>query len=238
MTPLVMLVPTRSRPASVARLVEAWTVTGALAAGAQLVFIADQDDQQWHGYQQAVAAAGQPQVRLVTMPHWMPMVRKLNLVASEVAAEGPYAVGFAGDDHVPRTPGWVGACVAGLEDLGTGIVYGDDGYQHENLPTWWVMSSDIVRALGRMVPAAVEHLYCDNAIKDLGVRADCLRYLPEVLVEHMNPYADGKAEMDAQYQRVNSRGQFARDGRTYKLWRQVDLPWQARAVRQLMAGGQ
>lgn len=238
MTGLVMVVPTRSRPGSVSRLITAWVETGAFGDGARMVLVVDRDDPCWEAYHTAVLTAGLPQdlVTVVTMPQWMPMVHKLNRVAVEVAQTNPpFAVGFAGDDHVPRTRGWVAECVAALVDCGSGIVYGADGYQDANLPTWWVMTSDIVRALGRMVPAPVEHLYCDNAIKDLGGVADCLLYLPDVLVEHLNPYAGGKAEMDAQYKRVNSRAQFTRDGRAYKHWVRTALYDQAALVRALAA---
>lgn len=237
MTGLVMVVPTRSRPASIPRLIEAWVNTGAFGDGAELVLVVDRDDPCWEAYHTAVLTAGLPQVSLTTMPQWMPMVHKLNRVALEIAQTNPpFAVGFAGDDHVPRTRGWVAECVAALVDAGSGIVYGADGYQDENIPTWWVMTSDIVRVLGRMVPAPVEHLYCDNAIRDLGKGAECLTYLPGVLVEHLNPYAGGKAEMDPQYQRVNGRAQYTRDGRAYTHWKRLTLLGQVQQVRGLMAG--
>ncbi len=235
-----MVVPTRSRPGSVGRLVRAWEETGAFDDDARLLFAADEDDPQWETYRTAVAAAGHPRVGMVSIPEWRPMVQKLDAVALGVAGGQappvPFAVGFAGDDHVPRTRGWVGACVAELRDVGSGIVYGADGYQNQNLPTWWVMTADLVRWLGRMVPAPVEHLYCDNAIRDLGQQAGCLRYLPNVLVEHMNPYADGKAEMDAQYRQVNSTAQYRRDSAAYALWRRRTLPGQVAMVREMVRG--
>ena len=134
--------------------------------------------------------------------------------------------------QLPRSPGWAARHLAALRELGTGIVYCDDGYQHQALPTQWAMTVDIVRELKAMVPAEVEHLYCDNAVMDLGVAAGCLTYLPDVLIEHMNPYAR-KGTLDAQYQRVNSRAQYARDRPAYAAWRAEHLPGQAAAVRRL-----
>lgn len=228
-----MIVPTRSRPASIPRLVRAWTDTGAFD-DAQLLLAPDYDDPAFPQYQEAAIAPGMPAGVVMTVARtWQPMVRKLDAVAREVAAGEVFAIGFAGDDHVPRTVGWTGACLAALREMGSGIVYGRDGYQDENLPTWWVMTADVVRALSRMVPAPVEHLYCDNAVKDLGMRADCLRYLPDVLIEHLNPYADGKGEMDAQYRRVNSKQQFGRDEGVYVRWKRHQLPEQAARVRAL-----
>ena len=122
--------------------------------------------------------------------------------------------------------------LAALGELGTGIVYGRDGIQNEQLPTWWAMTPDIIRELGAMVPANVEHLYCDNAIKDLGEQAGCLRYLPEVLIEHMHPIA-GKAPMDAGYEQVNSPERYAKDRSAYARWRTAQLPMDAGIVRTL-----
>jgi hypothetical protein len=98
------------------------------------------------------------------------------------------------------------------------------------------MTADIVRALGKMVPAPVDHLYCDNAIRDLGRRADCLTYLPDVLIEHMHPAA-GKASTDPQYQRVNSRQQYKGDRAAYHQWiESAQLELDAATVRKLTEG--
>jgi hypothetical protein len=47
------------------------------------------------------------------------------------------------------------------------------------------------------------HLFFDNFVKQLGLDLECLRYLPDVIIEHLHPVA-GKAEMDAGYERVNA----------------------------------
>ncbi len=94
------------------------------------------------------------------------------------------------------------------------------------------MSASIVAALGAMVPARVEHLFCDNAIRDLGQRAACLRHLPDVLIEHMHPVA-GKAEMDDGYRAVNSTRRYVEDREAYRQWRTFGLAPQAELVRAL-----
>jgi hypothetical protein len=225
---LLVIVPSRGRPESLGRVAEAWRATGALDDGARLMFAVDDDDPMLPRYRGAWVMA--PWVHLMAFGPWQPMVSKLNAVAGAVAAEGYFAVGFAGDDHLPRTPGWVGAYLGALRELGTGIVYGDDGIQGRRLPTQWAMTSDIVRALGRMVPAPVDHLYCDNAVKDLGEQAGCLRYLPDVLIEHMHPVV-GKAPVDAGYARVNRAAQYRKDRAAYEAWARVDLAVAAGVVR-------
>jgi len=236
---LIVIVPSRGRPQAVARTVEAWRATGAYVDGARLVYAVDEDDPTADGYRQAERDAGSL-VRLHWVPRWAPMVHKLDGVARVLAVEAmPYALGFAGDDHVPRTPGWAGRYLDALRELGTGIVYCDDGYQGANLPTQWAMTTDIVAALERMVPAPVEHLYCDNAILDLGRGAACIRYLDDVLIEHMHPAA-GKASSDDQYRRVNGREQYRRDRAAYRQWLAGGLSadvTKVRALRQKVNNG-
>ena len=133
---------------------------------------------------------------------------------------------------VARTVGWVKRFLEELRDLGTGIVYGNDGIQGEALPTQWVMTADIVQTLGCMVPSEVEHLYCDNVIKALGDEAGCLRYLPDVFIEHMHAFA-GKAPLDHGYIRVNNGAQYARDSAAFERWRDGEMPGHVSAVRAL-----
>ena len=232
MPDLAILVPTRGRPENIQRVIGAWDFTNAWDH-ADLILIADEDDPRYQEYVDLIDPEACP-VRLFSVPLWMPMVHKLELAARQMA-ETYWAVGFAGDDHLPQTIGWAARYLAALRELGTGMVYGDDGYQGARLSTEWAMTSDVVRALGRMVPAEVEHMFCDNAVLELFTRAGAVRHLPEVRIEHMHPYA-GKATTDAQYQRVNSREQMSRDRRTFQAWQATTLASQVAAVRALRTG--
>lgn len=218
MADLMIVVPSRSRPQNVARLLDAWTATNAWDV-AEMRIDVDADDPTIAGYHALELPEG---ARLALGHRWRPLVWKLNRAARQ-EQHGYFALGFMGDDHLPRTDEWAHRYLAELTEMWTGIVYGDDGYQHENTPTQWAMTSDIVRALdGKMVPAPVDHLYCDDAVRDLGKAAGCLRYLPDVLIEHMHPSA-GKADRDDQYVRVNSRAQYATDRPRYREWHESQL---------------
>lgn len=235
---LLIIVPTRSRPGAVAEVAASWRATGAFA-DAELHFAVDADDPRLDDYlvaAQQEMRSGDP-VTVSVQPRWLPMVYKLDAVTIADLRAHPrrIAVGFAGDDHHPRTPGWAARYLGTLRTAGTGIVYCADGYQNDRLPTQWAMTADIVRALGRMVPAPVEHLFCDNAIRELGTAAGVLHYLPDLLIEHVHPAA-GKAPTDEQYDRVNGRPQWRTDRRAYRQWRAADLPQQAARVRALIDG--
>lgn len=211
---LAVLVPTRSRPHNVAPIVEAWNLTGAFGV-ADLIFVVDADDDVLSEYQAEFANA--VQVQRVVAPKWQPLVPKLNRVAIKAAEDEYKVVAFMGDDHLPRTQLWASKLVTYHQTKRAGIVYGRDGLQDQRLPTWWSMDSRIIRLLGRMVPAEVQHMYCDNAVKLLGMKAGLLYYAGDLLVEHMHPIA-GKAPMDAQYERVNRRQQYARDEAVFRSW--------------------
>lgn len=235
---MIVIVPTRSRPHNVAPLVEAFRETSAFDEGVELYFVADRDDPDFDAYAVAVHDASlitgneRRVVTLLDASHHEQLVPKLNKAAHYlVVTQRPRHIGFMGDDHRPRTRGWARMYREALDGLGTGVVSCPDGYRPDDLPTQWMMTADIVEALdGRMVPAPVEHLYCDDAIRELGKAAGCYRYLDDCLIEHVHPVA-GKTETDEQYDRVNSQVQYRRDRSSYRTWkRDGGLAWDAQAV--------
>lgn len=219
---LAVLIPSRGRPGNIRRVIGAWDFTNAWDV-ADMIVIVDQDDPEIGGYRDVLEETrhpdtGQPLIKLIEMPVWLPMVHKLEAVVSSVVTGGEYfALGFAGDDHQPQTINWAQTYLEELHKPETGMVYGDDGYQGRKLSTEWAVRADTVLALGKMVPAPVEHMYCDNSIMELYAAAGLLTHLPQVRIEHLHPIA-GKAETDEQYRRVNSSDQFKRDRAAYDTW--------------------
>lgn len=218
---MIVIVPSRARPATVPRVAAAWADTNAWDAGAELLFAIDRDDplhDRYHDEVQSAARRYGESIGAQVLPRWMPMCDKLNRVARALANSGTTQVlGFAGDDHLPRTPGWASRYLGALDGLGVGWVSCEDGYRDDDLPTQWAVTTDIVRAMGRMVPAPVEHLYCDDSVRDVATCADAYAYLTDVMIEHMHPVA-GKAVEDAQYARVNGAAQYRRDRHAYREW--------------------
>lgn len=231
MADLLVIVPTRGRPGNIRRALQAWDHTQAWA-DADILLAIDADDPTVGGYREiGVEWAASGQVWLMEFPEWAHMVAKLNAAAADVLGEYT-AVAFMGDDHVPRTVGWAHAYLDTLAELGTGVVFGDDLHRGAELCSQWAMTADIVRALGRMIPADVEHLYSDTSVMDVAREAGCLRYLPDVVVEHVH-YIVGKATQDAGYIRVNSIGQYARDGASYEAWKANQMAADVATVRAL-----
>jgi hypothetical protein len=128
---------------------------------------------------------------------------------------------------------WDLAYLDALREMGTGIVYGNDLLQGKRLPTQVAMTADIIRALGYMVPPELFHMYADDWWKVLGHNAGCLRYLPDVIVEHMHPVA-GKAEWDEGHKRVNAQEVYDRDYAAYASLQTRELPGAIFRVRALL----
>ena len=132
--------------------------------------------------------------------------------------------GVIGDDNRFRTPGWD----ARIESE-SGIVYGDDLFQHERIPTAWFVEGRIVRALGWLGLPMSDHLYLDNAWQALGEHMECLHYLPDVVIEHLHPYAH-KAEWDDLYRSRNSVDEYTRDRAGFDTWVRTQLPTDIRRI--------
>lgn len=213
MPDLIFLVPTRGRPQAAKELAEAFRDT--CAADTALIFVVDKDDPEQGEYNTNDVRVNHAGLHLVSSTG---MVQALNYAATMQASRddphAPFAIGFMGDDHRPRTVGWDQEYLDALRELGTGIVYGNDLYQGEKIPTQCAMTADIVRALGYMAPPTLRHMYVDNYWADLAANADCLVYLPDVVVEHMHPVV-GKAEWDEGYRRVNDPSVYDADALAY-----------------------
>lgn len=233
MSDLVVIIPTRGRPGTVPEIMDSFRET--CQGNTHLIFAVDESDPDVDAYSDAVRDALYSKGQEDGWRTWEPrpgwrasgvcvtpavnMVDALNKVAAYLlnpevnSSRTLKAIGFMGDDHRPRTPGWDTAYLEALE-LKPGLVYGDDLYQGRKIPTQVAISKSVVLALGHMAPDVLTHLYVDDYWKALGTAAGCLTYLPDVVVEHLHPAA-GKAAWDEGYRRVNDSEMYERDGAAY-----------------------
>ena len=203
---MIVLVPTRGRPQNARRLVEAWSQT---RAQAELVFCVDNDDSSLAEYLDTVPN--------VVVGERLRLGPTLNLEALKYV-DSHDIIGFMGDDHVPRTDQW-DILISGILST-TGVAYGNDLLQGENLPTAVFITSDIVKTLGYYCPPDQIHLFLDNAWMDWGKGGDCLHYLPDVIIEHVHP-GNGKAPTDSSY--LESGAWMQADGLKYAEYRDSGL---------------
>jgi hypothetical protein len=191
-TSFLIICPSRSRPHNVRALLDSWEVTN---ADAELLVVVDDDDPSLSGY-----LALQSRVRIEVNDFARRLGPILNAFAVPAAAKYD-VIGFLGDDNRPRTPGWDHALARALGDR-PGIAYGNDLIQGEKLPTAAAVSAPIISELGYISPPGIKHFYIDNFWRRLGQDIDCLRYLPDVVIEHLHPGA-GTAPWDERYQQNN-----------------------------------
>ena len=193
---LLVMVPTRGRRAQCERLLKSFTET---ATCADLLFILDPDDLDTYAemdWGPATTAILEPREYLTG---------KLNKTALAMADLYPVLM-WLGDDCVFETPGWDALMLATLEkDLGGhGWVYPDDN-RRIDVPEHYMVSSDVVQALGWFANPAVQHYYLDNSVADLGKRADMIRFCPQAVVRHEHYSVAKDVEHDDLYQSTEEK---------------------------------
>lgn len=120
------------------------------------------------------------------------------------------------DDTIYHTPGWDVKLAEVLDYYGGGISYGNDLLQGKNLPTFPMISANIVKILGWLQMPKLEFLYGDMVWRDIGIRANCLYYIPEVIIEHKHVLKT--KETDSVYEKTNSGEQYKKDRQAYVQW--------------------
>jgi hypothetical protein len=186
---MLMIVPTRNRPASVVRTLEAFKETAKVS---DILFGIDFDDASDYTISEQFIERG-PRIR---------MNGTLNAIANKYKDDYDY-LGFMGDDHLPQTEGWDEKIIKEIGDR-PGFSYGNDILQGKRLATAVVMSSSIVKAIGYMAPPVLVHLYLDNFWMDMGKRIGSLHYRDDVVIEHLH-FMNGKSAMDEGYAEVNGK---------------------------------
>ncbi len=214
---LTILTPSRGRPKNAVKMYEAFRNT--CTSDTKLVILVDEDDPTLSMYYKLLTGIGQVNV---VKPEKRGMVAALQYGYDNYKSYLGFAVGFMGDDHLPRTVGWDTEYLNTLKELKTGLVYGDDLYQGEAIATQIAMTSDIPDALGYMCPPGFDHLCVDVVWKDWGQAIDKIKYLPGVVVEHMH-YLAGKSKKDVGYAAVNNKTVADHDNGYYREYRDNGL---------------
>lgn len=186
MRDLLVAVPSRGRPASIARLAQAMKDT--CTADTVLAVGLDDDDEGQYPRLPGVEYEVRSGLRRVTA--WT------NELA--VPRAGQYrAVGSLGDDNVPRTPGWDTAILKALES--TPFAFGNDLYPRDpgSMSCHIFMRSEVVQALGYAGAPSISHMYVDVGWFAWGTACG-ITYLDDVVIEHMH-YSVGKSGPDEVY---------------------------------------
>lgn len=234
MADLAILVPSRGRPQQLLELADAVAAT---ARGTCVITAGVDDDDP--AMQEYVAGASVDTYRVLVGPRrslsgWTNLLAELALAANVEPVPRYFA--SLGDDHRPRTAGFDQKLIEEIEALpgGVGFAYGNDLLQGANMPTAWIASAQIVRALGWMMLPPCEHMYVDNAILELGRATGRIAYRPDVIIEHLHPIAH-KADWDDSYRQSNAPDRYAADKAAFDAWRAGQLGADTAAVAALTA---
>jgi glycosyltransferase involved in cell wall biosynthesis len=219
MSDFLVIVPTRGRPNNIVELIQAWKVTDTKA---DLLIAVDDDDVELENYRMVFENNRADNI-LFHVDERLRLGGTLNKVAA-LYAEHYDIVGFMGDDHRPRTIHWDQKIAKAIEDMDYGIAYGNDLIWGEGLPTAAYMSARIVERIGYFVPPGMVHLYLDNFWMEFGQKLGKLKYLNDVVIEHMH-FSVGKSEKDAGYVEVNAAEMYSHDLEVFNQYKvnQMDL---------------
>lgn len=225
---MLVIVPSRGRPDNVRRLIS--TLQDTRAVHTELLVIVDEDDPKFDEYADIFKHEQTPR-----WARWGVGPRLgMNATLNETAVRNVYdydIIGFMGDDHIPRTPGW-DMHVAQAINEGVPMFYGNDLLQGPNLPTAIFMNSKVIEALGFMAPPVLQHLYLDNFWLALG-REIGIRYRDDIIFEHSHPVA-GKTEWDDTYREANSGSVWSHDAEAYAAYMENSFATDVAKVRALL----
>ena len=203
---LMVMVPTRGRPERLRVLLDSFTKT---ATCADICVITDPDDTSYGDFDFGDTAHAVLEPRAF-------LTGKLNKTA-EAFADTYRVLMWCADDHVFETPGWDRLMLDRLDEMGGhGWVYPDDKRRND-VPEIWMVSSDVVQALGWFANPALSHFYLDNSVAELGKRSGLIRWCPQAVIEHKHYSVDRAVEHDEVYRTTEDLfGQS--DLAAYKEW--------------------
>lgn len=195
------ILPTRSRPHNLQRLLQAYIDTGATTP----IWVRIDDDDPMSG------------AYIVNHPNWSVTIGKRKPL-SEIYAEAfdrfrnALWFGFIADDVVPLTPLWDQKLIAVASNDGMAVPSG--GHKDYAGAPHFALGGDLVRSIGWLALPGLDRLYLDQVWNDIAEAKGVLRRVPEVQLVHMH-FSNGKALMDKTYRKANK----AADRMIYETWK-------------------
>ncbi len=199
-----LLVPTRGRPANVARFLGSAAATARTPRDVEVVFYVDDDDPARDQIADAVLkSGGEIHTTLLVGPR---------IVLSECwnhcwkACSGEI-LGLFGDDIVFRTADWDSEVDKAFREVNDKIlfVHGRDGIAEAVFGTHGFIHQRWANTVGYFVPPYFSSDFSDTWLNDIANAIGRRRYLGSVYTEHMHPCA-GKAETDRTHLERMARG--------------------------------
>ena len=156
----------------------------------------------------------------------MEMQRALNALLKEHPNEKTY--GILTDQSRPITPQWASKLE---EAAGDHFIAMCNTTKPRTNPrtglrrvTTICVGGDLVRAIGWIWLDKVCHLYGDDAWEDIGYALNCIKYVPEVVIQALLK-RDGEVEIDANHKRMwQGKSYMASDASAFEIWKKFEFP--------------
>lgn len=214
------VLPSRRRPESLKRFINAYLATG--ASTRVLILLSPGDD-----------------VYRRPMPHtfaWLPVdsncqgdkMRYLRTMECYWMAEW---VGWLNDDQVPVTKEWDLKIIEHLN--GKNFVSSNDEWQPERMVGACAFSRQLIDLIGGFYPQGLHHQYADDILETIGTDCKCWVKLKDVIVHHHH-HLNRKAELDSTYRQNESFAEI--DARRYKKWLVQEYPEIKKRVLKFIEG--
>ena len=196
------ILPSRSRPHNLQRLIDAWVCTG---ASTPVEICIDIDD------------PFRPQYESMEIPpEWhvcMATRQGLSGIYNDSYKRHPNAAwfGFIADDVVPITTGWDIKLIEAAGRDGMAVPVGGEttgGCPH------FVLGGNLVRSVGWLSLPGLDRIYIDTVWGDIAKARNVYHETPDVRLEHHH-FSNGKALMDSTYKKHRK----TQDKFIYDNWR-------------------
>lgn len=198
------ILPTRSRPSSCLRFIDAWHKT---QASTTVYVRLDNDDPELN----ELINLPWPGTFTIAVGPRLGISRAMNELFEKFPNEPWY--GFLADDLLPQTPNWD---LLLAEQAGSlNISYPNDQGSNITLPTHPVVGGDLVRAIGWFGFPHTHHYFVDTVWQFLGEKLDNIYRLDHVLVEHLH-HSFEKSTKDQIYQEASEKSRA--DKQAYRAW--------------------
>lgn len=172
--------PSRERPHRLKEMLASYRETR--SPNTDLVIYIDNDEPRLSEYQALILPAGS---KLEIHPRTYLAHIHNNIIKNNPGYDYYMPVN---DDIIFRTSGWDKLLIQTIQEKGGGwgIAYGNDlaGNHRWELPTFGMVSGNIIRVLGYVYPLEVLALFGDTFLLDLGRSLGKIFYNPTVIIQH------------------------------------------------------
>ena len=198
------IVPSRSRPHNINRLIGAFADT---AATTPVLVRVDEDDEMLGGY------------REIDYPHnWSLVVGRPGLLSeiyNDIYRVLPdlFWYGFLADDVVPETEIFDRLLISAAGS--NGLAFGDDSINGPDHAPHFVIGGDLVREFGFLSLPGLSRIYIDTVWNDIAREKGVYRYLSHVHMPHYH-FSNRRALFDQTYRKPDKEA----DKRIYQAWKE------------------